>query len=563
MRVVEYQNSAGTPSYRWLERLAFAAAVFTALVVLLMLANFIALHRNDPIHAPALLKLTEELKANPQNEMIKEQIRDLDFLARRAFFSSQHFEQIATYLLAIGAIGTVIAFKTLQVCRERLPYPAANPPKEDLSANALWARRVISGAGLLLIGLALSLSLPWKSPLDTAARKGGPKRTKPGRGEFERNWPSFLGGASGHALQAELPTTWDGRTGQGIAWKTEIPKPGRSSPIIWNDRLFLTGADAQAREVYCVDTKTGALVWKHEVNGIQGSPKEPPEVTEDATLAAPTMVTDGTSVFAMFGTGDLIALDFQGKRLWARNLGVPENSYGHGSSLAWAEDTILVQLDQNKNGALYGISASTGETKWKTQRTFKASWASPLVTEIAGKPQVILAAAPALASYAIDSGAELWRVECLGHTEVAPSPVHGKGMLYVAADGAGVIALDAIKRSTIWKNNEATPGVSTPLVVGELLFYGLNDGGILCRNALTGEKIWEAETDDGFYSSPLLSGDRVYLIDRSGDTHIFSATNKFNLISRPALAEESAANPAVAGKSLFLRGKKHLFRIGS
>ncbi len=574
MRLVDYQKSTTVPSYRWLERLGLAAGVFTAIITLLMFADWLATRHADPIHAPALVQLTHDLNANPKNEALKEQIRDLDFLARRAFFRSQHFEEIAKYLLAIGALTAVAAFKTLGAYRQALPYPRPNPARDDLTANTQWARRAISSAGLILVGLALVLSLPWKSPLDRAmTAKSSPSARLPASQQKNeelspsslpsQNWPGFLGSSRGLALGTELPIAWDGKTGQGIAWKTEIPRPGRSSPVIWNDRIFLTGADATTREVYCLDAKTGAMLWRHQANDIPGSPSKAPEVTEDATLAAPTMVTDGARAFAIFGTGDLVALDFDGKRLWARNLGTPDNSYGHGSSLALADNTVLVQLDQNKAGQLLALNAVNGETRWKVERAFKASWATPLVTEVAGQRQIVLAAAPGLASYKVDSGLELWRIECFGHAEVAPSPVYANGLFYAAAEGAGILAIDPAKRTIVWQDKESAPGVSTPAVVGDLLFYGLNDGGIVCRDTRSGAKVWETETDDGFYSSPLHSQGRLYLVDRAGVTHIFSATNRFDLIGRPALGEESAANPGARDKSLYLRSKKHLFRIGT
>lgn len=568
MRIVDYQKDTKDVVYRWLKGVAITAGVITLLIFSMMVANHLALKRADPIHAPALLKLAEQLKAKPGDATMREQIRDLDLLARHAFFSSQHFQQLSIYLLLGAAAVGLAAFKSLQAYRERLPYPSSNPPKENLAANAEWARNAITIVGLLLVGVAITVSIPWKSPLDSVAPVNAPSpasgaTAQVSAADFANNWPQLFGPASGHVLSAELPIAWDGVSGQGIRWKTAIPMRGLSSPIVWNDRVFLTGGDDKVREVYCFNAENGALVWTHAATGILGSPTAPPHLMENAIVAAPTMATDGARVFAIFATGDLVALDFQGKRIWACNVGVPDNSYGHGSSLAIANDLVLVQLDQRTNGILFAIDTLSGETRWKVARECHSSWATPLVTEVGEKKQIILAAAPAVISYDPKTGGELWRVNCLDRTEVAVGPVMANGLLYVGGEGGGLQAIDVSKRTVLWKVEEDTPSVCTPVIAGDLLFHGLDSGGIVCRNARTGEKLWLSETDNGFYASPIFAGDRVYLQDRAGVMHIFSATNRFNLIGKCKVGEETAGTPAVVGKSLYVRGAKHLFRIGS
>lgn len=569
MRIVEYEKNTTSVTYRWLNGVAIAAATISFAILFLMIGNHLLVKRADPIHSPALLKLTEQLKSESHNVAMKEEIRELDFLARHAFFSSQRFQAVSIYLLLIALTVTVVAYRSLQTYRARAPYPLGNPPKEDLADNARWARNAIGAAGLFLVGLALALAIPWSSPLDSATKIPTKAAVVPAAGmrptkeEFAKNWPWFLGAANSRVAATQLPTKWDGATGEGVSWKLAFPKNGLGSPIVWNNRVFVSGGDADRREVYCVDAESGKLLWTHVATGIAGSPTETPNVPEETTMAASTMATDGERVFAIFATGDLLALDFEGRRVWARNLGVPDNPFGHGSSLALREEALFVQYDQRTNGLFLAIDTKSGETKWKVSRAFEPSWATPLVTEIAGKSQVILAAAPAVASYDPNTGAELWRVAFFGKSEVAPTPVFADGLLYVSAEGAGLAAIDVAKKAVVWNEKELAPSVATGLVVGDLWFCGLDDGGIVCRNAKTGAKIWETETDDGFYASPLLCGDRIYLTDRAGLTYIFNATNKFSLIAKCKLGEEVSATPAVYGNSLLIRGKKNLYRIGS
>ena len=357
MRVVEYQQNTQSVAYRALWALGAIAGLFSLVVCAFMIANNLRLKATDPIHTPALKQLVQELKSSPQNDVLKEQIREMDLLARRAFFTSQHFNQIAIWLLLGGVAVTVVAFKTLSNYHRKVPYPDSHDPKNDLAANALWARQSVTVAGLILVGLALSLALPWKSTLDrapaemtqsqainrvqpargvhaastselasvstrlsTVPEHGALKRAEarapvPAREERLKHWPSFRGASSGCATATNLPTQWDGKTGQGILWKTAIPLPGFGSPIIWGDRVFLSGGNEQKRAVYAVDARSGKLVWEKTVPTKIASPGEMPEVNADTGYAAPTMATDGIRVFAIFATGDLVAFDFDGNQV--------------------------------------------------------------------------------------------------------------------------------------------------------------------------------------------------------------------------------------------------------
>jgi outer membrane protein assembly factor BamB len=143
------------------------------------------------------------------------------------------------------------------------------------------------------------------------------------------------------------------------------------------------------------------LLWTGIADKIQGSPAAPPRVTEDTGLSAPTVATDGNHVYAIFGTGDVIAFDMNGTRVWARNLGVPDNHYGHSSSLLVWDNKLFVQYDTNRGGKVMALNTATGETIWEKIRTSKISWASPVLAQVDGKYQLILTADPIVAGYDI------------------------------------------------------------------------------------------------------------------------------------------------------------------
>ena len=595
MRVVEYQKDTSSLTYRVLNGTGLVACVFVAIVVGLMIANTVNLKWTDPIHSPALLKLLEDLKTEPNNAELRREIQELDLLARQAFFTSQEFNQNAIWMIVGGLVVMIAAFKSIEAYRWRFPYPDGRAPKDDIIENARWARKSVTYAGLVMLGFALILALPWKSPLDggieetdsTVAGEGTiavvesvgglreetrpaqvtpvPSGTPifPSAAERLKYWPYFRGAGQGVAVASDAPLEWDGASGDGIVWAIELPNTGFSSPIIWEKKLFLTGASKEVREVYCVNRDDGKMLWVKRVEAIPGSPEEPPRVNSDTGYAAATMTTDGTQVYAIFSTGDIVALDLDGGQIWGQNLGVPDNPYGHSSSLAIHQDILLVQYDQEENGVFLGLDARTGEVRWKVARDLGASWSSPLLVNTGERMEVILAAEPAVVSYDPSSGKELWRREGLEGGEVAPTPVLADGLLYVAADYVKLEAVNLADQSVVWIAEDYVPGVSTPVVFGNLLFYGLSDGGFGCYQAKTGEELWHEESDEGFYASPVLFGDRDYLIDRGGVMHIFAAKDTYEPLGKPTLDEAAVTTPVVLDGDIYYRGIQHLYRIGS
>lgn len=594
MRVVEYEKSTQSLPYQLIKGAAMVSGIFALVVCSLLIANNLSLKKTDPIHSPALQRLIEELKTNPKDQALRDEIRELDQITRRAFFTSQHFNRMAIYMLVGGLLVMVIAFKSLEAYTALPPFPDSRDPKDDLVEKAAWARKSITSVGLVLVGFALMIALPWESTLDlseaellekgeekeAAAATGSEKsvvetssakpaasaEAKPAASAAKRlkNWPGFLGPKSGMTDAKALPTTWDGESGEGIVWKTEISLPGFNSPIIWEGKIFLSGANEESREVYCLDAESGKMLWAKKVEKIPGSPsvEENPEVNDDTGYAAATMATDGVRVFAIFSNGDLVAFDFEGNQVWGKNLGIPENPYGYSSSLVVYENLLLIQYDREENSFLTGLDVATGQKRWQTPRDFGPSWSTPLVFNSGERDEVVLVADPMVVSYDPKNGKELWRVECLEGGEIAPMPVYADGLIYVCADYVKVAAIDVKTHKVLWETSDMIPGIATPLVTGDYFIGGLGDGGIICCNSKSGEEIWMEDTDDGFYASPILAEGRVYMADRTGVMHIFEAGAEYKSIGKPALGEVIVSTPAAMGGSLYVRGMKNLYRIG-
>jgi outer membrane protein assembly factor BamB len=233
---------------------------------------------------------------------------------------------------------------------------------------------------------------------------------------------------------------WDGPSGKNIKWKVALAKKGYNSPVIWGDKLFIAGADNESRVLYCFNRLDGKLLWELAADGIPGSPATAPKVTADTGLSAPSVTTNGNQVFAIFATGDILAADLSGKRIWAKNLGVPDNHYGHSSSLICWKDKLIIQFDTNKGGRLLALNNLTGASVWDTPRKSKISWSSPMLAEIEGKMQIITTSSPTVAGYDFDSGAQVWSLDCLSG-EVGPSAAYADGLVYAANEYATLAAI--------------------------------------------------------------------------------------------------------------------------
>lgn len=432
--------------------------------------------------------------------------------------------------------------------------------------NSSGVKRSAMG-GILVVMLAFSIH-----PRITAAPEASensetePSENQEGRrvsSEADRlkNWPNLLGPAAGVSSATGLLMNWNGETGEGIKWKTPIPLPGYSSPIYWKGKLYLTGADASTRVVYCIDSEDGEIIWERRVEGITGSPGSV-QVGEDTGYAASTMATDGVRVFASFANGDLAAFDLGGSPVWSKNLGKPENPYGHASSLVTYGDKLLVQYDQENLGYVAALDVGTGEERWKTERDFGASWSMPTVAKIGDREEVILASEPTVASYDLNSGKELWRLDCLRYGEVTSVPVYADGLVYVSADSANLSAIDVKTREIVWDSSFYKSGVSTPLLHEGLLYCGADDGALVCYDARTGEELWSEFEEEGFYASPILADGKIHFLDRGGTMHILKPGRELEVLGRSVLGEETSATPAVVGDSFYIRGRRHLFRIG-
>lgn len=384
-------------------------------------------------------------------------------------------------------------------------------------------------------------------------------------------WAQFRGPFATGVTTLEGPEPgFDIPRGKGLIWTASVPLPGRNSPVVWDDAVFLTAADERTQEVLCFDAGSGVLRWRQSVTGEKRG--EALEVSADTGYAAPSPVTDGRRVCAIFATGDLGCFGMDGQPGWSKSLGVPANSWGHATSLLIHNGMLLVQYDQESDDVpksrLLALDAATGKTTWEAKRDVPASWATPLIVTVDGHEEIITCANPWVIAYDPTDGRELWRAECLSG-DVAPSPTVADGMIIVAMDGSACSAIrpggsgNVTSTHIAWSFYGMLPDICSPVGTDEFVFLLSTYGYLTCVNAQTGEMVWEQQLDGAFKASPVIAGDRLYLLGDDGKMLIIKPGNSFELLGEGKVGEGCEATPAFAPGRMFIRGVEHLFCVES
>ena len=381
--------------------------------------------------------------------------------------------------------------------------------------------------------------------------------------DFKKNQAGFRGYMGlGVSYHKNIPISWNGSTGENIKWKVATSKRGYNTPVIWGDHIFISGGDTQSRIVACYNRHTGQLVWEKEVKDIPGSPASLPRVTDDTGLAAPTMAVDGQGVYAIFATGNVLAFDLAGNMLWGRNLGVPNNHYGHSSSLQLWDGKLIIQYDTNTKGRMLALNTDNGESIWDVDRPVHISWASPALIEVDGKIQIVTTSDPFVMGHDLQTGAEIWRVEAM-MGEVGPSVAYEDGLVFASNEYARLVAVEPKPGAEYtWEDDEYLSEAASPVAYDGLLYLATSYGVLVCYDTKTGEKQWEKEFDEGFYSSPMIADGKLYIVDLSGITHIIKAGREGTVIGESSLGEGGYALPVFADGVVYLRGLEHLYCIG-
>jgi len=548
--------------------ISLIAGIFTLIVGFTMIFSFIQLKTINPLDNPALLSVKEQYDKDPGAGNIAEQVRAMDLMARKAYFATRRQVETGSYLLLAGAVVFIFCSRLIAQNEKVVPsMPGVKP--DQIGSGAKYRKYLLISASVILAGAIVS-SFLLRSNLPDLSGSGNPATPEKKGGritgkEFkpdETNYPFFRGQDSrGIAGGSGYLVDWNGEEGRNIKWKTAIPKNGKSSPVIWGKKLFVTGGEGRTGEVYCLDKETGEILWTAPVSDIAGEPAVLPEMDQDAGLAVSSAAVNKNSVCAIFANGNLISLDHDGNRKWAINIGLPENVYGYSSSLLIYDNTLIVQFDAQEKVSLMGYDTETGELKWETLRNGRPVWSSPVMANFNGKQQVVINGNPYVTSFDAETGDELWSIECLTG-DVAPSLAVNSTMAYAVTDYARLAAIKAgTGASIVWEDNMFTPDVSSPVANNEFLFLATGSGDVACYDAQAGDTLWTHYFAQQFYASPVIADGKVYILDRSGTMHIVKATGQYELLAESPLGENADCTPAFSDKKIYLRGRDNLYCI--
>lgn len=576
-------------SYQAIFWTAVVAGVFSTVVCAVLVGGLLRRPALLALDEPEYLTLKKQLATSGDEVEVQQRLRSVDVDLREQYFRQQTFTQRGAYLLAGGLAVTLLLCQWAVLMRPRLPE--LHPPAvrdHELRENQLaqWASGAVAIALVFaVVGWKVSFPSVLQGSADRSPSKesitsdivdlsGAPEvdTTLPTAEELARNWHRFRGPhGAGVAAVADVPQAWNGATGEGVKWKTPVPLPGLSSPIVWERRVFLTGADRMERAVFCFDTETGDLLWRAAVDSATPDAGKV-KVDESTGYAAPTPVTDGRRVYAIFATGDVAAFSFDGKAVWSLSLGTPANSYGHAASLAIWQDLVIVQMDQghgeNVNSKLFALKGTTGQVVWETRRETPPTWSTPIVVTYEEQPRVITCGDPWVIAYDANTGDEIWRARSLAG-EIGPSPVYRGGVVFVAGDGAAVTAIrdggqgDVTDSHVLWQAEFGLPDICSPLVTERHVLLVASYGDLVCYDRMKGgeEPLWEESLGTAF-GSPSLVGDLVYLVGEQGQGWVVRPRDTgLDRVAENDLGEPCSTCPSFQPGRIYIRGKKHLFCI--
>lgn len=384
-------------------------------------------------------------------------------------------------------------------------------------------------------------------------------------------WSRFRGpGGAGISAATNLPIQW---SETNLSWKITLPGTGHSSPVVWNDRLFVTSGNADKADRYltCVNASDGKVIWEKTYTS------KPFRQHADNSFATSTATVDESGVYFYWTTPEAIsvtALTLDGKEKWTKNLGPFSSQHGSGTSLVIQDQVVWVNNDQDGASALIGLDVASGETKYNVKRTVdKVSYATPCLLKPEGEPvQLIFAASShGLTSVNPANGAVNWEYTKLFPARVVCSPVTGDGLIFCTCGEGGVgRRLVAVRppqgdkpAALAYELKSGISYVPTPIAIDGRLYLLGDNGLIRCIRAATGEAIWQHKLSDQFYASPVCAENLLYLTSKSGVVFVLKTGDSFELLGQSSLGEASFATPAIADGRLFFRTLSHLMAAGA
>lgn len=392
------------------------------------------------------------------------------------------------------------------------------------------------------------------------------------------NWPAWRGpNRNGHSGETEVPTVWS-KT-ENVRWKAKLPMAGNSTPIIWENRIFLTQCldkGGHKRALICFDRKDGSELWRKVVDYKEN---EPTHKTNPYCSASP--LTDGKRVIISHGSAGMFCYDFDGNEKWKVDLGRLYHIWGNASSPIFYGDLVILWCGPGERQFLLAVNKETGKEVWKTnipggnngkdRSNWLGSWSTPIIITVNERDEMIVPISKQVKAFDPKTGKELWSCDGLGPL-VYTSAVASKDGIVVAMAGYGGAALavkaggngDVTKTHRLWLHKQRNPQrIGSGVVVGQHLYMLSTPGQAQCFELQTGNEVWKRKKvgDDQNWSNMVVVGDTIYVVNTGGDCFLFDASPKFALKGTNSIGELVRGSIAISNGELFIRSYNHLWCI--
>lgn len=390
-------------------------------------------------------------------------------------------------------------------------------------------------------------------------------------------WPRFRGPTADAKSNAKVPLTWSETN--NIKWKTPIEGKAWSCPVVDGKQVWVTTAtpDGKKLSIVQVNRDTGKI----EKNQLLFEVDAPQFCHAFNSYASPTPIIEDGRIYVTFGSPGTACLDTKtGKKIWERRDFVCNHFRGAGSSPILYKNLLIMQYDGSDNQFVVALDKKTGKTVWETKRSidhkdlkdgkpeadgdYRKAFSTPLIAKIDGKDTLISLGSKALYAYEPATGNELWRVEERKNHSGSSQPAVADGLVYACmgfSKGELLVVKPGAEPEIVWRSSRNV-SLKPSVIIEKGLLFMLDDGGIVsCLDAKTGDEVWRERVQGNYSASPLLVGDKLYIFSEEGKGAVLNAGREFKVLATNMLESGFMATPAIAGKSLYLRTKTHLYRV--
>ncbi len=387
--------------------------------------------------------------------------------------------------------------------------------------------------------------------------------------QAEVRWPRWRGPrGDGHSPESQLPIQWDH---SHVRWRTALESGGESSPIVWDEKVFLTtaGKDGRHRNIVCIDRRDGNVIWEKQIEHAG----ELEQLHKMNSFASPTCATDGEVVVAFFGNAGLHAYTLEGRPLWSKTLGTFDNIWGPAASPVIVDDLVIQNGDADSDAFLAAFDKRTGDEVWRVPRPNHRGWSTPVLIDADGRRELVLNGHEGVAAYDPASGKLLW--SCRGFAgRGEPTATPGDAMVFlvnglagdvyaVAPGGSGDVTGSRMRWHTPRKVGRDLP---SPILLGDCLVVSSMGGVVVGYDAADGSQLWTDRLKGNFSASPIAAGGRAYFQAEDGSVAVVEAGSRLKLVARNTLDvdpdEIFRATPAPCDGQFLLRSDRALYCIG-